>query len=553
METQVAIIGAGPVGLTLAMDLAQRGVDVAVVESRAEHEPADAKCNTVAARTMEIFRRLGVAEEVRASGLGDDFSTDVIFCTAISGEEITRIRLPSRNERFGIDGRSAPGFIDSDWLTPEPVVRISQLYLNPILYRHAHRFEGVTLLPETTFVRYDDSVGGVTVHCETNDGEPLEIRARYLVGCDGASSRVRKQMGVRLLGDAEISKSRSSLIRCPAVKELFRGEPAWMSWVINPRQAGTVVAIDGDELWLVHRTLSVERDFESVDRDQSMRQVLGVDDDFTWEVVGHQDWTARRMIASRFRDGNVFICGDAAHIWIPFAGYGMNAGIADATNLSWMMAAVLNAQANERLLEAHEKERHPITEQVSRLAMGKALEYMSKSQRRKVPKVLESRSFLGKMARSRLGPQLYAINWPQFSCEGLNFGYYYDDSPIIHYDGEAPPTYDMGSATPSTVPGCRVPHFWLDDGTSLYDHLGPGYTLLDFGGDQDCGELTRAFGALGIPFLRIEVPRTPELFDHTFVLARTDQHVAWRGDRLPGDVDRFVGHLAALAKPGQDS
>lgn len=178
-------------------------------------------------------------------------------------------------------------------------------------------------------------------------------------------------MGAKLVGDAEIAKSRTALVRCKAIKDLFPGKPAWMTWVLNPRTSGTVVAIDGEELWLVHRIVLMSKDFGSVDRDQSIRDVLGVGPDFTWDVVHHQDWTARRLVAERFRSGNVFLCGDAAHIWVPFAGYGMNAGIADCMNLSWMLAAVLNGQADLRILEAHERERHPITEQVSKLAMDK--------------------------------------------------------------------------------------------------------------------------------------------------------------------------------------
>ena len=545
MDTQVTIIGAGPVGLTAAMDLASRGIDVTVVERRSEDEPADAKCNTVSARTMEVFRRLGVADEVRASGLGDDFPTDVLYCTAINGQEITRIRMPSRNERLDAPGRSAPGFPDSDWPTPEPVVRVSQLYLNPLLHRHAKSFERITLLPETTFSRYADDGEGVTTTCEDKQGERA-IRSRYVIGCDGGASPVRKQMGVVLTGDAEIAKSRSSLVRCSAIGELFPGKPAWMSWVLNPRRTGTVVAIDGEELWLIHRMANTRRDIEAMDRDQSIRDVLGVGADFEWEVVHHQDWTARRLVAERFRDGNVFICGDAAHIWIPFAGYGMNAGIADCTNLSWMMAAVLNGQADARLLDAHERERRPITEQVSHLAMGKAMEYMERAQRRKIPKILESPGLLGRLVRARLGRQLYDINCPQFACAGLNFGYYYEDSPIVHYDGEQPPSYDMGNATPSTVPGCRLPHFWMEAGTSVYDLLGPNYTLLSFSGKPVENDLAKAFEQVNMPLTVLDVPSLPEHYVHAYVLARTDQHVAWRGDALPGNVDAFVAKVVGV-------
>lgn len=551
MDTQATVIGAGPVGLTLAMDLAQRGIDVVVVESRSENDPADAKCNTVAARTMEVFRQLGVADAVRAAGLSDDFPTDVLYCTSVAGEEIARITQPSRNERLAQGTHSAPGYLDSHWPTPEPVVRVSQLYLNPILFRHARTFERITLLPETRFLSYEDAsgedVGGrVVATCQSKAGEPVTINSRYLIGCDGGASLVRKRMGVRLVGDAEISRARTSLVRSRAIKDLFPGKPAWMAWALNPRTTGTVVAIDGEELWLIHRTFSTSREFDSVDLDQSIRDVLGVGQDFTWEVVHHQDWTARRLIAERFRVGNVFLCGDAAHIWIPFAGYGMNAGIADAMNLSWLLAAVLNGQADERILEAHERERHPITEQVSKLAMGKALEYMERAQQRAIPKLIEKRHLIGRILRNRIGKQLYDINAPQFACEGLNFGYYYDDSPIIQYDGCPAPGYEMGSHTPSSVPGCRMPHFWIDDDTSLYDALGDDHTLVSFDAAVATGPLLEAAKERGFPLsvLNCELPDHSEWLQTNLILVRPDRHVAWRGDALPDDLDLLLDRLS---------
>ena len=540
METQVVVVGAGPVGLTTAMDLAKRGINVVVVESRSEDEPAEAKCNTISARTMEIFRQLGVANQARACGLTDDFPTDVVYATVANGEEITRIVMPSRKERVSPDGLNASGFPDSHWETPEPVVRASQLYLNPILLEHAKTFNRITVLTETTFLSYVDHGDEVSVACRSKDGEQLIIQCRYLIGCDGASSSVRKQMGVKLEGDVEISKMRTTLVRCPEIKQLLADRPGWMTWVLNPRVTGVIVAIDGKELWLLHRNVRMNVDFDSVDRDQSIRDMLGVGQNFSWDAVHHQDWTARRMVASRFRQSNVFVCGDAAHIWVPFAGYGMNAGIADANNLSWMMAAVLNGQADESLLDAHERERHPITEQVSKFAMNKALEYSEAVQERKIPKLLESKNFLGRFLRNRIGRRMYEMNLPQFACQGLNFGYYYEDSPIIHYDGEAPPKYDMGHATASTVPGCRLPHFWVSPGVSIYDELGPVYTLLCFNGVKAKEPFTGAFAATGLPLKVMAVGSQPSAYDRKYVLARTDQHVAWRGDALPDNVQEFV-------------
>ena len=159
---------------------------------------------------------------------------------------------------------------------------------------------------------------------------------------------------------------------------------------------------------------------------------------------------------------------------------------------------------------------------------------------------------LGKLVRKRLGRQLYDINWPQFACAGLNFGYYYDDSPVIHYDGADAPSYDMGAATPSTVPGCRLPHFWLSERQSVYDVLGPNYTLLNFSREPVDARVGRAFERVNMPLRTLDVPNMPEHYSHAYVLARTDQHVAWRGDALPAEPDSFVAHLAGLEPTSND-
>jgi len=535
VETQVVIIGAGPVGLTIAIDLAQRGIEVCVLEQGQEAQAGDAKCNTVSARTMEVFRRLGVAEQVRAAGLPDDYPTDAVFTSGFGGQEFTRIKLPSRDERFASDGRSAEGFLDSDWRTPEPVVRVSQYFLNPILYRYAKRFPEITLMPGIVFRRYEMLEGGVKVFAESAGGsQQIEVEGVFLIGCDGGRSAVRKQMGVQFLGDDQLGRTRSSLVRSPGIRKLYKGgRPAWMNWIANSQVSGVCIAIDGKALWLLHRNVPrAARDFEDLDPDQSIRDLLGVGADFEWEVLQHVDWTARRLVASRFRQGNVFVAGDAAHIWIPMAGYGMNAGVADGMNLSWLMGAVLQGHAPPTILEAHELERHPITEQVSRLAMGKALELAGQY------------AAIGDSSSVREhGMRLFDINAPQFVCEGLNFGYYYDNSPLIVYDGEAAPGYDMGSATPSTVPGCRLPHFWVDGNVSIYDLLGPYYSLLQFNGNRMDASFQAAFAGNNLPLTVIDAEVNEPCFQHDYLLVRCDQHVCWRGNRLPDDMSWIIATI----------
>ena len=319
-----------------------------------------------------------------------------------------------------------------------------------------------------------------------------------------------------------------------------------MAWTLSQEGTGTVIAIDGNELWLVHCALPHrEKDFSDLDLDLGIRRVLGVDPDFTYEIVHQKDWTARRLVSNKFRKGRVFIAGDAAHVWIPAAGYGMNAGIADVTNLTWMLAGVINGWADQSLLDAHELERHPITEQVSRFAMAKALEHVEMARGREIPRVLVSKSPIGWLLRKLLGRRLNAMNIPQFACEGLNFGYYYDHSPVIHYDDEQPPSYDMGTATPSSVPGCRAPHFWLPNGSSLYDQMGKDFALLTFS-DDSCSSLMNEALHRNIPITHIAAPR-PALacYKHSCYVVRPDRHIAWRGNTLPENpgtlLDMLVG------------
>jgi len=539
LETSVIIVGAGPVGLCLAIDLGQRGVPCVVLERRPAGEPPSVKCNHVSSRTMETLRRLGLADEIRAVGLPDDYPNDVVVRTTATGHELTRIHIPCRRDRF--TDRSGP---DGEWPTPEPPHRVNQIFFEPLLFRRARETPGVTVLNLTELTGFEQHDEPVVAHARAGDGSELRIVGRFLVGCDGGRSSVRRAIGAKLEGDDVVQRVQSSYIRAPDLIHRVTKPDAWMSYLYTTERAGNLVAIDGRETWLIHNyLLPDEPSFDAVDRDACIRRLLGVPPDFRYDLLAREDWIGRRLVADRIRDRNVFLCGDAAHLWVPYAGYGMNAGIADAMDLSWQLAAVFDGWAGPRLLDAYAAERLPITEQVSRFAMGHALK--SIRQRTEVPVSLESATPEGEAARREIGAAAQALHVQQFACAGLNFGYFYDRSPVIAYDGEAAPPYSMAGYTPATVPGCRTPHFWLPDGRSLYDAFGPAFTLVRLEPALDCGALQTAARHRGVPLSLLDAPRAaaPPSYRHALLIGRTDGHVAWRGDAPPDDPLALIDHL----------
>ncbi len=548
IDSSVLVVGAGPVGLTLALDLAWRGIDVTVVEQRRSDEPPDPKCNHVAARTMEVFRRLGVAAKLRNAGLPEDYPHSIAYRTSYTGREFGRIHIPCRRDRF-TDRTGA----DLHWPTPELPHRINQIFLEPILFDHAAATPSVKIFNRTrveSLEQQQDSVRMVARDLDT--GEVRHHAARYLVGCDGAKSTIRRALGIRLIGDAEFMRVQATFIRAPQLIALQHYERAWMTNSVSPKCSGNVIAIDGRERWMIFNYLRPDKtEFDAVDRDGSIRTILGVGAEFKYEVISKQDWVGRRLIAERFRDRRIFLAGDAAHIWAPYGGYGMNAGIADAIDLSWMLAAHLNGWAPPAILDAYEAERAPITEQVSRFVMSHAEKEIRR--RGAVPAAIDEPGPAGDRVRAELGRLACDINVQQYAAAGLNFGYFYDSSPLIAYDGGVHPEYTMGSFTPSSVPGCRVPHLWFDDGRSLYDALGPEYTLLRFDRSAEIAPLFAAARQRGLPLTVLDVisDEAAKLYNSKLVLARPDQHVAWRGDRVTTGplelIDRLRG--AATAEP----
>ncbi|MAM61548.1 FAD-dependent oxidoreductase [Maritimibacter sp. UBA3975] len=542
LSADVVIVGAGPVGLTLAMELDRRGVSSLIIEKRRAGEPPNVKCNHVSARSMEIFRGLGIADRIRATGLPDDYPHSVSYRTTVTGREITCVPIPSRAGRE----RGDPG-PDTDWPTPEPPHRINQIFLEPVLFEAALERPGIEIVNEAKVTGFTDTGGGVTVSIERDDGRTFSASGRYMVGCDGGRSEVRSAIGAKLQGDAVVQRVQSTYIRAPGLIDLMDGPPTWGMFAYNPVRTGVVYSIDGRDTWLIHNYLKEdEADFDSVDRDWAIRQILGVDDDFSYEILTREDWFGRRLVVDKLREGNVFICGDAAHLWVPYAGYGMNAGIADAHNLAMHMGGVFAGWADPSALDAHEAERLPITEQVSHFAMNHAHEMARK--RKAVPPEIDDDTPEGAAAREKAGKALYDLNVQQYCCAGLNFGYYYEASPLIVRDG-TPPPYSMGDFTASTVPGARLPNVRIDDEQWLYDVQGTGFALICTDPESEVESLLSAARAAGLPITLIDLPDAPEPYGKALVLARPDNHIAWRSNKVPTDPTALIDRLRGVRVP----
>lgn len=549
---QVLIVGGGCVGMIAALDLASRGIDVIVAEKSTPETPTVPRANHLSARTMEIFRRLGIADRIRTHGLPDDFPNDVAFVTTLTGHQLARLPIPCRRDRFG-----SVGYIDSDWPTPEPAHRCNQMYFEPAIRQEILAHPHIRVLFETEIVDFVQDEEGVTATglCVDN-GAVIEIHADYMIGCDGGRSMVRKRIGAVFEGVDVVSRNRMALVKSPELLDRLAIEPAWMTWFMTQEGHGSVHAIDGKELWCFICTLpDGEENMESLDRDKVIQAAIGAD--IPYDTLHAEDWYGRRLISSKFGDRRVFLGGDASHIWIPMAGYGMNAGIADVTNLTWKMAAVLNGWASPTILETFAIERRPVTEQVSKIVANIATVNYATDLRKNPPSDLFEDGEVGEKARKAAGDFLIDANMDQFNCAGLNFGAVYSNSPIISGDGSGAPPFELGRYTPSTVPGCRTPHLTLENGESLYDRMGSGFTLLRFDPSINVASLVAGAERRGLPLQVVDVDQSlaAETYDVKLVLSRPDQYVAWSGNTAPTDALSLIDLVRGAAlesKPTQD-
>lgn len=521
-DQQVVIVGGGPVGLTLAIDLGQRGIRCLLIEARTEalFLPKMERCN---ARSMEIYRRLGLADEIRAASSPTNASMDIGLVTTFAEAPAVRLPYPNVDEC-----REAVAATTDGSLPLEPYQVISQYSLEPLLREHAEKLENVEVLFGHELVEFAQNETGVSSTIRSGDGSTFEVRSDYLVGCDGGRSLVRKTLGFKLEGDGSLAERNQIFFRSPDLFEKHGAKPCRMYFFMNADR--TVLTVQDDPTYLRINTGFAGNDDETV---AFVRDLLGLDVEIA--LVSTNSWKLHLLVADHFGKDRVFLAGDSLRLVIPTGGLGLNTGIGDATDLAWKLAAALEGWGGPRLLASYEQERRPVA-----LRSVAGSRYAHQGQRiwqelmrpdidlgrPEAAGVLRAVAHVGAATQRRTHEMV-----------GTELGYVYAGSPVI-IEGDELDLPDVPEVyIPTARPGARLPHMWLADGSALQDRLNnTGFTLLLLEG-EDAHGIDTAFAERGIPLtvLALDQADLRTVYDASAVLVRPDLHVAWRG--RVGDVD----------------
>ena len=521
----VLIAGAGPAGLSLAIELGLRDVPCVLVE-QGDGTVDFPTANLLNARTLEHFRRWGIADELRYRGFPTDFPRNCIFLTRLNGYELARFELPGN----GDPAARSP-------YSPEGRLWCPKFYFFPVLLKRAQSLPSVDVRLNTrleAFQQHDTQVTAEVVHLPT--GQRHSIAARYLVAADGGSSVVRHQLGVELQGAFAEGHNSSVYFKTDLLRHHRHG-PAIQYRIHNRRITGALFAMDGRDHWRLNVRVG-PRDVATFDAERCLRAAL--DDDIPFEILAEKPWSGHRVVAERYRDGRVFLVGDAAHLLWPLGGFGMNTAIGDAIDLAWKLAGTLQGWGGPALLDSYEVERRPIGVR----NVEEAASIREADTQIPVDEAMDQDTEDGARLRAQAARLIEATRREEFAVEspGMDLGYRYDDSPICVPDGTPPPPYATETYVPTTRPGARAPHVWLADGRSVLDLFGPNFTLLRLGPAADPAPLEAAAHAASVPMqvVALDEPAVVQAYERPLVLVRPDGHVAWRGDRPPADPARVI-------------
>jgi len=520
-DADVLVVGAGPVGLSLAMELGLGGNSLLLIERDASRGPQP-RAKTLNMRSLEHFRRWGVADEVReASPLPDDVPTDVIFQTRLYGKHIAT--LPNIYFR-GNSSQHDPRFNEPSEWTP-------QYEVERVLTRHVTALPKAEIRYATSLAHFEQDASGVTARLVDGDGNEQSIRVKYLVGADGGRSTVREAIGSTMNGRYAYAANYNMVLRIPALSADPPTPRGMMHWLLNEDSPCVMGPIG--ENWYVAKQLPPGVTSMS---DAEIRSLVtgAVGRDVDFEILTVDPWYAHELIADRYRDRRVFLAGDACHLHPPFGGYGMNMGIADAVDLGWKLNAVLQGWGGDRLLDSYEFERG----RVHRWTIEEAIENYRVLSADLLRSEIEEDGPHGDARRAELGEAVVAAKQREFHTIGVVLGYHYGGSPVVD-GGETLPAPLAECYIPSAEPGALAPHVWLEDRVSLYDRFGPGLTLLDTSkGARATSDIIKTASELRIPLTLVaeHSDEVAALYGGDLFLVRPDQHIAWR-TRADDDFD----------------
>ncbi len=450
---------------------------------------------------MEHLRRWGVANALRAAApLPVAWSQRVTFCESLAGPRITDF-----DHAFGLTSTRDERFAESGQQVPQPVVE-------EVLRDHVRSRSGVDLRLGHLVLALAQDNESVVVTVRDAGGTAYEIAARYLLGCDGASGIVRDQIGARYVGYSDPRPNFNVVFRAPSL-DTHLG-PAVQYWVLGGAAPGLVGRLDlAGTWWAIFPGIDAE--YGTAHASELINAVAGRPVDH--HVLADDPWTARMLVADSFADRRVFLVGESAHVNPPWGGHGFNTCVGDAVNIAWKIAAVEQGWAGSGLLASYEPERRGVIEQT----VASAASNMT--------------SLAGDLPREEQAIQ--RTKRAEFYSLGLVLGYTYAGSPVIQPDGRHARAAGVTSYTPVPEPGARLPHCWLPDGSSLFDQLGDGFSVVgpvkDGGrGVTDVAERARS---REIPLSLVEPPASYP-WREEYLLVRPDQHIAWRA-RDPAGID----------------
>jgi 2-polyprenyl-6-methoxyphenol hydroxylase-like FAD-dependent oxidoreductase len=534
----VLIVGGGPVGLALAGDLGWRGIECLLIE-QTDGSIYQPRMDLVGVRTMEFCRRWDLVGAVEGSPYPRDYAQDNIYLTSLTGYELGRERFPGIGQ--------APPPPES----PQRRERCPQNMFDPILRGFAAAQKTVALRYRTRLLSFKQDADAVTAEVENAaTGVREEIRARYIVGCDGARSLVRETLGIRMHGNPVLTYTTNVIFRCPHLLSLHDKGKAYRHIFIGAEGTwSTIVAINGADQWRFSLIgSSAQREYTTKEIEAAIRRAVGRD--FNFEILSVLPWVRRELVAEIYCAGRGFIAGDAAHAMSPTGGFGMNTGIGDAVDLSWKLAATLEGWGGAGLLDSYSVERQPVGARNVAEASGNLRRMLSVDRH---PDIADDTQ-AGAATRKKVGHEFTEMMRREWFTLGIHLGYRYEGSPICWPDGTEPPADEARKYVPTARPGHRAPHAWLADGRSTLDMFGRGFTLLGFGARAaDAAPLLTAAGDRGVPiaFIGIAEPDIAALYQRKFVLVRPDGHIAWRGDRMPDEPFRLIDVVrGAVRGPG---